>query len=267
MFVMLQDRRRPLWPIFTSSALYLIYLLVIYLLDVRSTALLVLPVLLFIVIFAIVLVRAVRQYNRWLLDNYADLEHKEVRSNIGVLAAFILCVLAYSLANDYFFFQVFIEVTNILLIGVLLWRVETLQTLEESAAYDNIAATADSVKVDQLPDSIYEKLQSQLQHYCVDGQYYLKHDATLSQLARLMGTNTTYLSRLFSQQGLTYNTYINNLRIEHFEHLYREAISAHLSPTATKLARQCGFRSYKAFSAAFKQQKGQTVSAWMSEHA
>ncbi len=107
----------------------MIYLLVIYLLDIRSTALLVLPVLLFFVIFRIVLVRAVWQYDRWLLDNYADLEHKEVRTYSGVLAAFILCVLAYSLANDYFFFEVFIEVANILLIAVLLWRVETLQTL------------------------------------------------------------------------------------------------------------------------------------------
>ncbi len=265
MFVMLQDRRRPLWPIFTASALYLIYLLVIYLLDIRSTVYLVLPVLAFFVIFGFVLLRAVRQYDRWLLDNYADLEHKEVRSNIGVLVAFILCVIAYSLANDYFFFEVFIEMMNILLIIVLLWRVETMQNLEESAEGDHIDATAESEKVDQRPDSIDEKLQSLLQQHCVEGLFYLRHDASLTQLAKLMGTNRTYLSKYFAQQGQTYNTYINNLRIDHFKRLYQEAVSMGLSPTATDLARQCGFRSYKAFGTAFKQICSQTVSEWMHQ--
>ncbi len=264
MLVSLQDRRRPLWPIFTAMALYLVYLLLLYIFDIRNMAYIGLPLLLIFSVFGIAMVYAVRQYHRWLLDNYADLEHKEVQIIIGVMAAFILVSLSYGLANDYFFFEVLIELTDILLIAVLLWRVETMQNLEEPAADDGEECAEDSAVG---TDPITDKLTSLLQQHCAEGLFYLRHDASLTQLAKLMGTNTTYLSKYFAQQGLTYNTYINNLRIEHFEHLYREAISSHLSPTATELARQCGFRSYKAFSTAFKQQRGQTVSVWMSEHA
>ncbi len=267
MLVMLQDRRRPLWPVAVVTVFAVSMLLAIYAIGVRNATYLALPIVIVLISFNIVIAYASRQYKRWLLDNYADLQHKEVRTTFVVMAAFMVIILSYYFANDYFFFQVFIEVVDILFIFILLWRVETLQTLTEQAVDDNRAAPADNGKVDQRPDPINAKLQLLLQQYCVDGKYYLKHDANLSQLARLMGTNTTYLSHHFAQQGLTYNAYINSLRIEHFERLYREALSLHQSPTATDLASQCGFRSYKAFSAAFKQKKGQTVSQWMSENA
>ena len=43
------------------------------------------------------MVRAIRQYGRWLRDNYADLEHKEVWQNFVVLAIFLLVYVIYSL--------------------------------------------------------------------------------------------------------------------------------------------------------------------------
>ncbi len=257
MLVMLQDRRRPLWPIGVASALTFVYLLLVYFLDVRSTAFILLPILM-IFIFIIVMLRALRQYHRWLLDNYADLEHKEARISIGVLAAFVLISVAYGFANDYFFFEVFIEVTNILLIAVLLWRVETMQTLQDSAAdgaYD----------MPITDDAIYQKLESLLQEHCVDRQYYLKHDGNISQLAKLMGSNRNYLSQHFTQQGLTYNSYINSLRIQHFMRLYKECVSSGQPIVAEDLAKRCGFRSYSTFSRAFKQVVDQNVSEWMEE--
>ncbi len=253
MLVMLQDRKRPLWPIFVASALSFIYLLIINILDVKGTAYLALPALL-IFIFFIVLVRAVRQYHRWLLENYADLEHKEAWTTMGVLAAFVLIAVSYGFANDYFFFEVFIELANILLITILLWRVETMQTLEHPV--DEVQDITDS-------DPHFTKLQSLLQLHCVDGQYYLRYDASLTQLADILDTNTHYLSQHFKQQGLTYNTYINSLRIRHFISLYQEAIQSQVVVTASELATKCGFRNYNTFSSAFKQLTGQTVTDWM----
>ncbi len=261
MLVMLQDRRRPLWPVFATMALYLVYLLILYIFDIRNKAYIGLPLLLIFSVFGIVLVRAVRQYNRWLRDNYADLEHKEVWNIVGVVAAFILCAFSYIVS------EIFIEIMDYLFIIALLWRVETLQTLEESAADDNTDATADSEKVDKLPDAINAQLQSLLQQYCVDGQYYLKHDASLTQLASMFGTNRTYLSKYFAQQGLTYNTYINGLRIEHFIRLYQERTAVKRDFTARQLAVESGFRSYSTFSAAFKLIKGQTVADWMDSNS
>ncbi|MBQ7708764.1 MAG: helix-turn-helix domain-containing protein [Bacteroidales bacterium] len=80
-----------------------------------------------------------------------------------------------------------------------------------------------------------------------------------------IGTNHYYLSQYFSQQGLSYNTYINGLRIRHFIRLYEKAVAENRTFTAQQLATESGYRSYSTFSAAFKQYTGKTVTAWMNE--
>ena len=86
-------------------------------------------------------------------------------------------------------------------------------------------------------------------------------------MAEAIGTNRTYLSAYFAQQGITYNAYINRLRIVHFEQLYREAVSNARAVTAQQLAHECGFSSYSTFATAFKLVNGQTVAAWMKGEA
>ena len=63
---------------------------------------------------------------------------------------------------------------------------------------------------------------------------------------------------------MTYNTYINDLRISHFISLYHEAVAARRNFTANKLANESGYRSYSTFSMAFKQRMGVSVTAWMA---
>jgi len=69
----------------------------------------------------------------------------------------------------------------------------------------------------------------------------------------------------FSRQGTTYNAYINDLRIDRFVHLVREANAAHRPVSAKQLAAQSGYRSYSTFSVAFKQRMGKSVKEWMNE--
>jgi AraC-like DNA-binding protein len=91
----------------------------------------------------------------------------------------------------------------------------------------------------------------------------LQHDLTISQLAQAIGTNRTYLSQYFSSQGLTYNAYINDLRINHFVSLYLESLATQRPFTAKQLAHDSGYQSYSTFSLAFKQRMRQSVTAWM----
>ncbi len=264
MLVMLQDRRRPLWPIAVASALIVVYLLLLYILNVRNTVYVALPFLLVFSIFGIVLVRAVRQYDRWLFDNYADLEHKEVWQTFVMLAAFMMGAVAYSFANNYFFFEVLIEVVDMLFIAVLLWRVETMQTLTTSAA-DGTAGmkgtcdggTCDESSADSSSVGIL------LQNHCVGPQLYLNHDMSVTQLAVHIGTNRKYLGRYFAQQGISYNGYINGLRVQHFMRQYKETVADKRDFTLRQLAFDSGFSSYSTFSAAFKQSVGCSVTEWI----
>ena len=200
----------------------------------------------------IYMVRALRQYGRWLRDNYADLEHKEVWQSFVVLAIMLSAFGVYASCSKGPAYEYALQVIIVLLIYYLLWRVETLSDL-------SIPLQSPSTL---LPSPLPDNIGPSLQQYCIDTQLYLQHDLTLAQLAKAVGTNRSYLGQYFVSQGITYNAYINNLRVNHFISLYREAIATHSSFTIQELAYNSGYRSYSTFNFAFKQRMGQTVTTW-----
>ncbi len=264
MLAMLQDRRRPLWPVAVFVALAMTMLVLNYSLG-SQVAWLTIPLSVIMFLYVVVaLLVAVRQYGRWLRDNYADLEHKEVWQTYLVASAFLPTIFFYSFREGNITYNILLEFVDIFLIIILLWRVETLQCLEgvaEKTAEDFSDEPADQ----SVSSSLYSKIETMLQQKCIDTQYYLNHDISLSHLAKHIGTNNSYLSHYFAYKGTTYNTYINNLRIEHFMRLYKTTIKSRQFVTATELAFESGYRSYSTFSLAFKQINGQTAKSWMKE--
>ena len=271
MLCMLQDRRRPLWPVSVMVAPLVVGMVVFVV--TRSNVLL--PwlygyFLLMAVGFTIYMVRAVRQYSRWLRDNYADLEHKEVWQSFLVLAVIMLMFSYYIVGYGGMTYEYIVQMCGLVLIGYLLWRVETLSDLtvsqplpiEEETPAPVSPPEDDSPSSETLSDAAYEKIASLLQQHCVDTQLYLQHNLNISQLAQALGTNRTYLSKYFAMQGITYNAYINDLRIRHFVHLYGEAVATQHFFTVQELASQSGYRNYNTFALAFKQRMGKSVTEW-----
>jgi AraC-like DNA-binding protein len=263
MLCMLQDRRRPLWPVGVTVAPLVVGVVVCIV--TRSGALM--PwlhgyFLLAAICFTIYMVRAVRHYGRWLRDNYADLEHKEVWQSFVVLAVIMLMFCYYVVGYDgSMFYEYIIQMCGLLLVVYLLWRVETLQTLTQQT----LPVREGSPEV--LSDATSEQIDTLLQQRCVDTRLYQQHGLTLSQLAQVIGTNRTYLGLYFVRQNTNYNTYINGLRIQYFLRLYDETVAAGRDFTAQQLASESGYRSYRTFSLAFKQRMGQSVTEWMSDQA
>ena len=279
LLAMLQDRRRPVWPalvaMIPSVALFGAFM--VYpsdLLEIIIAAYLVLISLL----FTGYMVVAIRQYGRWLYDNYADLENKKVWLCQAVALVCMLLFVLYVLATDMVLIWL-IHIIELVLVGLLLWRVETLPRLQtltqplplrEGSEYSQGQKQADELStpltfregqgVGSLDLAQIERL---LAEHCVDTQLYLQHDLSVMQLAQAIGTNRLYLSQYFSRQGITYNTYINNLRVNHFITRYQELIAAGQPIVAQQLANESGYRSYSTFSLAFKQRTGQSVTAWM----
>jgi AraC-like DNA-binding protein len=271
LFTMLQDRRRPLWTAWVMVAPPVVMMA----LSIVNHSEALVPIfnlywLLLGIGLIIYIVRATRQYGHWLRDNYADMEHKEVWQSIVVLAVIMLGFGIYTseiggLANKYI-----VQVNNILLICYLLWRVETLSDLNSSIQTDTIITTNDTEEKTDAPESngisptVSSNIGQLLKRYCEEPQLYLQHDISAMQLAKQIGTNRLYLSKHFTSQGITYNTYINALRIQHFIKLYHEAVATHQPIAVQQLAHQSGFRSYSTFNAAFKQNMGMTATEWMS---
>lgn len=263
---MLQDRRRPLWPVGVMT-IPLAVLMVAGIVT-RSTAYMPMAygyLLLVAIGLIIYMVRAVRQYGRWLRDNFADLEHKEVWQSFVVLAVIVLVLGYYVAGNDgSITYEYVCQVCGLVLVGHLLWRVETLSDLSIPAGEAvEETVTTEILEDSDYPSSMHSNIDALLKQHCEETRIYLQHDLSLSQLAHVVGTNRYYLSQHFSSQGITYNTYINNLRIEYFMSLYREAAATSQPVTAQQLAHQCGFRNYNTFSTAFKKMMGTTVTEWM----
>ena len=266
LLAMLQDRKRPVWPLIIATIPYAILLgLDVAYPNSRFLILAVVYVLLLFVFFTLTMVFAVKQYGRWLRDNYADLEHKEVWQSYMLIIVFSLFVIFYGFSDNIIICYI-IRFISLTLIGFLLWRVETLQQLDDTTT--EIAEEA-PVEPEEVASSADDPsgIGQLLEQHCENAQLYLQHDLSLSQLSQAIGTNHYYLSQYFTQQGLTYNAYINGLRINHFVNLYREAVADQRTFTAQQLASESGFRSYSTFSIAFKQRMGQTVSAWMHDAA
>ena len=266
---MLQDRRRPLWPFFLATLpVAVLFAMIAYRHDLVLVPWVQGYFMLMTVVMFIYMAFAVRQYSLWLRNNYADLENKEVWQSFMVLAICLLVLSFYVYSSSGMTYEYAVQVFDYLFIAILLWRVETLQTLEnnddnddiiEATGLEEVMALQSSAPQVTIPDNIGQLLE----HYCEGGQLYLRQDITLSQLSKAIGTNRYYLSQYFTRQDTTYNAYINSLRIQHFVRLYQEASAAKRSFTAQQLAQECGFRSYSTFAVAFKQRMGQTVSTWM----
>ena len=270
----LQDRKRPVWPVFIATIPFavLLFLYIAYP-SGKIIDLAIAYVLLCYVAFTIYIILSVRQYGRWLHDNYADLEHKEIwKTHVLVIIALLL-IITDGFNDGKLLIVCYLENSIILaLVGLLLWRVETLSQLESTADEQTCSPSASETShksglstQDKHPLSIPFNIQQLLDERCVGTQLYLQHDLTLSQLAQAVGVNRFYLSQFFSSHGTTYNAYINDLRINHFVCLYREAVATHQPITAQQLAGESGYRSYSTFGLAFKQRMGKTVTAWIRE--
>ena len=275
---MLQDRKRRIWLAFVAMIPFSVFMVLHFLypegpFEYIGTA----YNLLLYVLFSAYMVYAVRQYGRWLNDNYADLENKKVWLSQVVSLVFLLFFILYAVV-DVQTSQIYVlHVLELVFYGILLWRVETLPQLE-SISTENADATSDSETAEQenvetparreltvLATVDLTNIEGLLVEHCVNTQLYLEHDLTLQQLAHAIGTNRSYLSQYFSRQGITYNTYINNLRINYFISRYQESITSRHSVVALQLAHESGYNSYSTFSLAFKQRTGQSVTAWMRD--
>ena len=132
LLAMLQDRRRPLWPWLLAQAP-----------EVLAAALGIagrsefwgyqvvhywqLGVIAGFVVYYII---ALRQYERWLLDNYADLEHKEVWQSMVFIIVFLAVYMVYTSNAGELMREYLSQIITLVIIAFLLWRVETLQELD-----------------------------------------------------------------------------------------------------------------------------------------
>ena len=265
LLTMLQDRHRPLWPIFVvMTPCAVIAVLQTAMPSVDLTTPNKVYGLILVVAFIIYMVVAVRQYGRWLRDNYADLEHKEVWVSLTLLIGLMLLLMSYEYTDNYVMSTI-AHLTGFPLAGLLLWRVETLKDLSTDNLAPHSAQRDACLSNAPSPKGEISHIRQLLAKHCEDTRLYLQTDLTLSQLSVAVGVNRYYLSQYFTSQNTSYYEYIHNLRVDYFIARYRELAAAQVPIVAQQLARESGYHSYSTFSTAFKQRMHKSVTAWMRE--
>ena len=271
MLSMLQDRRRPLWPVLAAMLPFVALFGLYYTFPSDKLELIIKSYLMLLSIaFAVYMVLAIRRYDRWLNDNYADLEHKRVWLNQVVAFLCILVFVLYEVAED-IDLSICLHLASLVLIFLLLWRVETLPQLDAAPAESAyvpetmpvMPTQPEQPSVDPISIDV-DQMEQLLKEHCEATRLYLEKDLTLQTLAQAVGTNRSYLSQYFSRKGITYNIYINSLRINLFISRCRELAAAGQDIPIQQLALECGFGSYRTFSRAFLQRTGQSVTAWIN---
>ena len=133
LLAMLQDRRRPLWPWLVAMSPIVIFAVVgiagrdtFYGFELTHWWQLAVAAL-----FVTYYIYALRQYGHWLLDNYADLEHKEVWQSLLFAVCLFLIYQVYTSNGGELLREYLSQVITLVIIAFLVWRVETLQELKD----------------------------------------------------------------------------------------------------------------------------------------
>ena len=243
-------------------------------------------------------IKAAIAYRRFLADNYADLEHKEVTWSWIILSSMFFSLINYLLMLFQSDMQICVALSyifhlaDILFIGIIVWHIDRQQVLEplaeESVEEVQKSQEAEAVETEAMEpgtmeteamettnthefpasrkDIIIYKTGELLRKHCEEAQLYLQRDLSLKTLAQACHTNRTYLGLYFASQGITYYIYINKLRIDHFQSLYREAMKEKSTTfTLQQLSKDSGFLSYNTFSRAFVSCTGISVSKWQEQ--
>ena len=132
LLAMLQDRRRMLWPWLLVQA----PVAVLGVMGIMQRSWLLGYTLAHywqlgtIAVFVVYYIFALRQYGRWLLDNFADLEHKQVWQSLALALVFFAIYGLYTSNMGALSREYLSQVLTVAIVAFLVWRAETLEELE-----------------------------------------------------------------------------------------------------------------------------------------
>lgn len=106
-----------------------------------------------------------------------------------------------------------------------------------------------------------DSLLSRFQHLLFDGQLFLRPQLTLPEVADMLHTNKTYVSKLVNDHyKVSFPELINTLRVDYAE----QFILNNRDARQEEVARACGFLSASSFNNTFKKVTGMPPKQWVT---
>ena len=145
---------------------------------------------------------------------------------------------------------------------------QLLAKIEAAPTSEEIIDTKDAVLEETNSSDVSEEVTTQI----LEGlkklevkEYFLKQECSSYNVAKKLGTNTSYLSKVInSHYGKNFNTYINDLRINYaILRLKNDVIFR--SYSIQSIAEEIGYKSADSFSKYFKKDTGLNPSFYIKE--
>ena len=199
----------------------------------------------------------VRQHIRYVRENFSNIDRIDVAWLKPVFLFCIVSQLSWLFTSLYATVQADIIYY---LSTILLWLLVLHYSWDFRPIMINRRNEADDVVGNK---NILPIAEGALEQLMEEQQLYLKQNVTLSDIAKALNTNRTYVSKYLSQvRGQTFYDYINQLRIERVSiPMLREHPEYKLYYVAT----ESGFASISTFRRAFIKLTGQTPSQFEEE--
>lgn len=216
------------------------------------------------------------RYNRFIRNNYSNLERLNLNWLISVLVVFLVCIVVWTvyLFNHNYIMKCIYYVISLTAWIILIARsknqIEVSFDEEQPAPVESVEPqptvempTEEQPSECAAPDSeqptdnsqLTEQMKAQLNELMTEGEIYLNSRLTLSDLAGELGTNRTYLSNYLNRElNVSFYDYVNSFRVRRACAM----IASDPDVTVHDIVERCGFNSVSTFRRSFSREVGQT---------
>lgn len=223
------------------------------------------------------LARLLVRYNRFIRNNYSNLERINLDWLYSVVVVFVICIVVWTIYlfnHNYYMKSVYYIISLIAWIMLIArskkqievtfdtattrkchfatTQGECSQLVEESAPIEESAVEEE---IDSNTSQLAEQMKAQLNELMTVREIYLDSRLTLSDLAAELGTNRTYLSNYLNRElNVSFYDYVNSFRVKRACRM----IDSDPDVSVHDIVESCGFNSVSTFRRSFTREIGRT---------
>lgn len=213
-------------------------------------------------------IRKLNAFDRELQTVYADTEGRDTTAVHHLLVAIIIVSLLAGVANSigkqFFGESLWLLVPISVAFTVMLFAL--------SYICFNRRFTVDQFDIDQQAGGPFvempshddtELIGSKIETVVVGQKYFMKKDLKITDLAKAIGSNRTYVSNYINRtHHCSFSDYINRMRVVHAQQLLAATIDG---KKLVQIAEESGFASEQSFYRNFRKFTGMTPTEWQSK--
>lgn len=186
----------------------------------------------------------ISRYHRQLKERFSYQDNINLNWLRGILSCFFVILLVWTLSC----YMVDADYDNVyMLFSLGAWMFVSYFLYKHESVIEELGEVEEECLPKECENVSLSGMEEIVNRLFVENKLYLNPQLKLSDVARQVGTNRTYLSRFFNQEKkMTFYDYVNNLRIEHAEELLRNT-----DLTLNAIADQSGFNSISTFRRVF----------------